>query len=456
MDWGELLRAAVHDRTNPPLFYLLLKAWIGIGGESVAWMRLLPCLMSIATAVPLAALSRLMLVPPVISGNLDGPAVASRWPAIAVSAVALSVAASSPLAVFLANELRGYSLVLLLTTASLLAFARAMRGAPADLRRRLVQLTLTNGLLVYSHYFGWLVVAAECGAALFWHRRALRGVLASTIAVGAAFAPWALIVAADAQTTARPLTNVDWITQPALGAIPEFYDALVARVLTPELAWVGAVVILTALMVGAFRIGSSATTSSSRTAMELIWFALFPVAAIFAAGYLTGRSAFVPRYLIVAAPAWWTLLAFAVSASVGTRKWSTSAGGASAVFIAFVLTAGALREARGGEKINWDRIAAAIATDAGSRGGTVYAREGFVALPVAYYAAASGSNLAVRRADKAVGITDGPSWFVVRYASSADSVGVTASIETSDLRAVPLLTERIPSQIVTAFRLARR
>ncbi|HVZ49506.1 MAG TPA: glycosyltransferase family 39 protein, partial [Gemmatimonadaceae bacterium] len=152
-DWAELLRRAVADRTNPPLFYALLKAWIGIGGESVAWMRLLPCLCGILVAVPLVALARRWL------GDLPAAFAAGM------------AAAASPLAVFLANELRGYSLLLLLATLSCLAFARltddrAGAGAAGPVPP-LALLVAVNVALVYAHYFGWLVVGAEVGAAAF-------------------------------------------------------------------------------------------------------------------------------------------------------------------------------------------------------------------------------------------------------------------------------------------------
>ena len=58
MDWGDLVSASVADRTTPPLFYALLKLWIAIGGISVAWIRLLPCLCSILAGWTLLRLSR--------------------------------------------------------------------------------------------------------------------------------------------------------------------------------------------------------------------------------------------------------------------------------------------------------------------------------------------------------------------------------------------------------------
>ncbi|HET6891170.1 MAG TPA: hypothetical protein VFH31_08730, partial [Pyrinomonadaceae bacterium] len=57
-DWNQLIRFVAADIIHPPLFYLLLKVWIGIGGESLLWLRLLPVLISIATVVPFLLLCR--------------------------------------------------------------------------------------------------------------------------------------------------------------------------------------------------------------------------------------------------------------------------------------------------------------------------------------------------------------------------------------------------------------
>src|ERR1700683_4803189 len=41
-NWRDLFTAAVQDAIHPPLLYVLLKLWIGIGGESLLWLRLFP------------------------------------------------------------------------------------------------------------------------------------------------------------------------------------------------------------------------------------------------------------------------------------------------------------------------------------------------------------------------------------------------------------------------------
>src|SRR5213080_4345853 len=56
--WRGLLSFAAADVVHPPLFYALLKIWVAIGGESLAWLRLFPVLISVAAIVPLVLLSR--------------------------------------------------------------------------------------------------------------------------------------------------------------------------------------------------------------------------------------------------------------------------------------------------------------------------------------------------------------------------------------------------------------
>src|SRR5687768_7886557 len=50
--WAQLFSFVAADIIHPPLFYVLLKLWTGIGGESLLWLRLLPAITSIAAIVP--------------------------------------------------------------------------------------------------------------------------------------------------------------------------------------------------------------------------------------------------------------------------------------------------------------------------------------------------------------------------------------------------------------------
>src|SRR5205807_5653037 len=56
--WASLFTSVIGDVVHPPLFYVLLKLWIGIGGQSLLWMKTLPLLFSIGSLVPFFLLCR--------------------------------------------------------------------------------------------------------------------------------------------------------------------------------------------------------------------------------------------------------------------------------------------------------------------------------------------------------------------------------------------------------------
>jgi mannosyltransferase len=146
------------DLIHPPLFYALLKVWVAAGGDSLLWLRLFPALTSIAALVPLLLLAHELRL------------------GTQATAFALLLAASNGYMIKYAQELRMYSLLLLLTLASLLVFAKLLDSARAS-RRLLLALFLSNLLLVYTHYYGWLVVACEAALLVYADRRKLRSFL---------------------------------------------------------------------------------------------------------------------------------------------------------------------------------------------------------------------------------------------------------------------------------------
>ena len=473
MDWSEMFAAALRDRTNPPLFYALLKAWTSIGGESFFWIRVLPCLIAIATAVPFVALAKRCF--------------GSGKSGIAAGAAAVAAAAASPLLVFLSNEVRGYSLLVLLSTVSMLAFYRvtetleleqAIReeaGSPSPLghfgeerKRRIVMLALVNTLLVYTHYFGWLLIAAELVVALGWYRPALRWMFAANAAAAVVFAPWAIAVAMSAGGAERPLANVDWISAPSVRDIPVFYDALVARVLTLSTANVGLVIMLAIVAVMVIAVASPRRAEGSSRARELAVLAVLPVLLAYVASVALGRSVFVPRYLVVVAPAWLLL----IGATVAARGGLTARGAHDMerelrvratvfTFVIFTLACGALREVRGGEKIQWQWIMKSIAQDAiladsaGQLRGTIYTLEGFTALPAAYYAHAFGGALTVRPLGTDPSFL-APAWLVERSLPSGEFRSHDTPLLGQRLRLTELVTERVPSHAIRAYRIDPR
>ena len=56
--WSDILWFVAQDLIHPPLFYLLLKAWISIGGEGLCWLRLFPVVFSLLALIPFYLLCR--------------------------------------------------------------------------------------------------------------------------------------------------------------------------------------------------------------------------------------------------------------------------------------------------------------------------------------------------------------------------------------------------------------
>lgn len=201
-DWSGLIRFVSADIIHPPFFYLLLKVWIGIGGESLLWLRLLPILISIATVVPFLLLCR--------EFELTSTEIKLALLLLAVNGYLIKYA----------QEVRMYSLLLFLSVCSFWLFIRFFK-AHSNAKKQLVLLSVINLLLIYTHYYGWLVVATEAVMLMVWQRHKL---LDFFIAVGVlllAFSPW--VYALTSYSSPGDLRqNIGWIARPRLSDIAQF------------------------------------------------------------------------------------------------------------------------------------------------------------------------------------------------------------------------------------------
>jgi hypothetical protein len=328
--WGDLWGFVAADLIHPPLFYALLKLWVASGGESLLWLRLFPALASVAAVVPLLLLAREL-----------------RLGARATN-LALLLAAANGYLIKYAQEVRMYGLLLLLTLTSLWLFARLLNRIDAA-RGLAVALALVNLLLVYTHYYGWLVVACEVVFVALKDRRRLAPLLFSAGALALAYAPWVLACARASGGGGGLAQNIGWITRPgarelvhlfALFNEPFYFrqssaDPVYAR----GGALLGLLVValpIAALLAGALRAGRAgadgattpvedegaaggrphtsshegADTAHARAAGALgrdggvaaflILFTLLPAALAFAASYALPQSVWGTRHLIVA------------------------------------------------------------------------------------------------------------------------------------------------------------
>lgn len=159
---GAMLRLVPQTELTPPLYYCLAWAWARVFGYGEAGLRSLSALAGVATVPALYGAAATL--------------VSKR-----AGLIAAALASCSPLLIWYSQEARSYSVLVLLATLSLLAFAH-VRSEPTP--RWLCAWALTAGLTLATHYYGVLIVVPEALWLLGAHRRE-RKVLLAVAAVGA-------------------------------------------------------------------------------------------------------------------------------------------------------------------------------------------------------------------------------------------------------------------------------
>lgn len=194
------------DIIHPPLFYVLLKVWIGIGGESLLWLRLFPLITSIVVIVPFLFLCRELHLARMETG------------------LALLLMGVNGYLIKYAQEVRMYSLLLFFTVCSVWLFIKFVNANPDS--KRLLFLSFINLLLIYTHYYGWLIVATQLVFLMFWARRRLPDFLISVAVLLLCFSPWVYAVTQASGTGKGLAQNIGWVARPRISDVVQLFTIL--------------------------------------------------------------------------------------------------------------------------------------------------------------------------------------------------------------------------------------
>jgi mannosyltransferase len=169
---GQMLGLLPQNETTPPLFYCVAWVWARLFGFGEFALRSLPALAGVATVPMMYA---------------AGTKLVSRRAGV----VAAALAACNPFLVWYSQEFRPYMPMVLLSAASLLAFAYA-RERPSG--RALAAWTIISALGIANHYYALLVAVPQAVWLLALYRRNLQVWVAVVVvgAVGLALLPLAL------------------------------------------------------------------------------------------------------------------------------------------------------------------------------------------------------------------------------------------------------------------------
>ena len=176
-----------------------------LGGEQLLWLRLFPVLVSTLCLVPVFLLC----------GELRIPRGARN--------LAVFMASVHPYAIYFAQHMRMYCLLALFGLTSIWAFERYLKDGS---RRNLIILSASHLLLVYSHYYGWLIVGLEF-LYLLWKKRSLvLPFMVASALVLALFCPWAWVAAQSLHAKGGLADNLGWVPRPDRGDLSWFYVEL--------------------------------------------------------------------------------------------------------------------------------------------------------------------------------------------------------------------------------------
>lgn len=393
--WSHLFSMAINDVSHPPLFYLLLKLWLSIGPVNEVWVRLLP-----------ASLGSLALLP------LYGICNRLRFDEADKIFVCGIFAVNGSL-IYYSQDARDFSLLVLTSILSLYVFVGYVQ-ATSSAERQSAALIGSNILLVYSHYWGWLVLISEGAVLLLFSRAKFGRFVHYVMWVAAAFVPWAFAVLLVIFQRGNATSQIHWITEPTnqdlgwlLGDIvgaPNFHHATVFGLL------------LFAMPIGAalYRLALDKRYRGEFRVSLLAWFVLFalPIFLTRLAGWISGQSVWGERQLLIVFAPFYVL----VGVVIGTLPWKKLAILTQAIILLWSVAGGAAVTEDTHQKLQWRSLAEVIVGS--SRTGhaiPIYAAEAFENWPLSYYLEKTNGHASkVLTQPDPNSIPDRSFWFVYR------------------------------------------
>lgn len=269
---------------HPPLYYVLLHAWIRLAGDSEFALRF-PSVIAGVAIVPL--MWRL------------GYKTLGRAGGI----IAALLVAVSPLWLWYAREARMYTIVTALVVASTWLL---LRWLDRPSRLRLLSYVVLTVLAIYTHFFAWFIVAAHATFATPWlltdraRRHRLISLASAWTATFLAYLPWlrSVLIRLEADRSYWPGSlSPRYVVETML----ESWTG--GHTVQPMVADHAAFVIggLAAGGIGALCIRWSRQRRARRTLILIITWLVIPVIALLTISF--GRPKYHPRYMMISAPA---------------------------------------------------------------------------------------------------------------------------------------------------------
>lgn len=390
--WSHLVSAAIHDKSHPPLFYVTLWLWRMMLPADEFWIRLLSVLFGTAL-IPIAfAICRgLRLAEP------------------DTTLVILLIAVNGEL-IYYSQHTRMFAMFELSSALSILAFIWFIREPVS--RRTLIVLSAANLLMVYSHYWGWLAIAAQFLCILLgWPAKA--GVfLWSCVAAAIGFLPWALAIGAAASDQGGLTGQIAWIGS----GVPGLRDyAMLLGKMNGEIDFEHATAFgLMLFLPPVIAVFIHQLKRGARSLFDMracgFWTLLVAIPLVLTSlgSYLAQQNLWGARHLSIIGIPYFILIGL----SITVLPFSAAKTILRCLIVGWAAAAGAFSLAETAKDLHWEAIARGIALKDRV---PVYATESAVRIPLEYHFEHSAAEaIAVSEQPNFGQIPDNRFWFVYR------------------------------------------
>ncbi len=195
--WGHLLPTIRSTDMHPPLYYLIMKTWVGLAGTSEAAIRLPSVVFGIVSVVLTYCLGRRLL--------------SER-----VGLVAGALLAVSPFSIMASQDARMYALLSVLVLSATLALLIAVERESVPAWSWYAILIAAT---IYTHYLALFTFAAHGLWILIWHRPVTRSFLISLGCATLAYLLWIPSIAHQITQT----RIAGWYPVPVLRSIGDLF-----------------------------------------------------------------------------------------------------------------------------------------------------------------------------------------------------------------------------------------
>lgn len=244
----------------------------------------------------------------ILFGSLSVPAMywlGKRLFGKGAGTIAAILLAFSPIHIWHSDYGRHYSLFVLLVILSMLAFVELWRNPRSALWSALF--LLFNSLLVYTHYFGWLLVLVETLGCILFRVMSVRKWVILHATLGFFYVPWLMFViplAFRESSTGPMIPQLAWLNPP--GFLTPVYTVIEFNGAVPGAGLVGILLLAGLAMLALKRV------VERRPEWPLVIFLLMTICVPFVLVYAVSQMVtpiWLPRVMMVSLPAYYLLIA---------------------------------------------------------------------------------------------------------------------------------------------------